>query len=67
MNLTAIGGRRFLLTLGCGIVSSILVWHAKISDTVFATVIIATVGAYITGNTFQKVKESKEETKQGDQ
>ena len=50
------GGRRFLLTLGCGLVTSLLCWFGKIDGTVFATVIIATVGTYIAGNTVQKVK-----------
>lgn len=60
--ISTIGGRRFLLTAGCGITCTVLVWYAKISDQVFATVIIATVAAYITGNTFQKVKGSNEPT-----
>ena len=62
MTIADMGGRRFLLTLGCGLASTVLVWYAKISDGVFATVIIATVGAYITGNTVQKVKGSNEPT-----
>lgn len=62
MSLTCVGGRRFLLTVGCGIASTVLVWFAKISDEVYATVIIATVGAYIAGNTVQKVKGSNEPT-----
>ncbi len=51
-----VGGRKFFLTLGCGIACTALVWFAKISDQVFATIIIATVGAYITGNVVQDVK-----------
>lgn len=54
--ITSIGGRRFLLTLGCGIASTALVWYGKISDDVFATVVIATVGAYIAGNVTQRIK-----------
>lgn len=60
MNIASWGGRRFLLTVGCGIASTALVWFSKISDEVYATVIIATVGAYIAGNTVQKVKGSNE-------
>lgn len=56
MNLTQFGGRRFLLTIGCGLATTGLCWFAKISGEVFATVIIATVGAYIAGNTVQKLK-----------
>ncbi|MBF8177648.1 hypothetical protein [Herminiimonas contaminans] len=60
MSIAGLGGRRFMLTLGCGIACTVLVWNGKISDQVFATVIIATVAAYITGNTFQKVKGANE-------
>lgn len=56
MNLSTIGGRRFLLTLGCGIACTLLVWYAKISDSIFRDIIIATVAVYISGNTWQKVK-----------
>lgn len=56
MTINCLGGRRFLLTVGCGLATTILVWYGKISDEVYATVIIATVGAYIAGNTMQKVK-----------
>jgi hypothetical protein len=51
-----IGGRRFLLTLGCGMACTLLVWEAKISDAIFRDIIIATVAAYIAGNVVQKVK-----------
>jgi L-lactate utilization protein LutB len=52
----ACGGRRFLLCVGCGIATTALTAFGKIGGEVYATVIIATVGAYITGNTFQKVR-----------
>lgn len=55
----AVGGRTFVLTLGCGLVTSLLTWFDKIDGTVYATVIIATVGAYITGNTVTAVKGSQ--------
>lgn len=58
--LTYLGGRRFLLALGCGIATSILCWHGKISGDVYATVVIATVGAYIAGNVWQKVSGTGE-------
>lgn len=51
------GGRRFFLTLGCGIVCTILVAHGKISDAIFRDIIMGTVGFYIAGNVYQKVKE----------
>lgn len=48
------GGRRFVMTMGCGIVTTILCWFGKIDGGTYATVICATVAAYITGNTAQK-------------
>lgn len=51
------GGRKFFLTLGCGIACTLLVWFTKISDAVFATIILGTVGAYITGNVYQKSQQ----------
>lgn len=50
------GGRRFLLTVGCSIAATVLVWHGKISDSSYVTLITLTAAAYITGNTIQKVK-----------
>lgn len=58
--ITALGGRRFLMAVGAGIVCTVLVWYGKISDQVFAAVVVATVAAYITGNTIQKVKGTAE-------
>jgi hypothetical protein len=58
--ITTLGGRRFLLTLGCGAACTVLVWFAKISDAVFATVVVSTVGAYIAGNVTQKIKAPQE-------
>lgn len=54
----SLGGRRFLLTLGCGAVTAFLCWHGKISGEVYAAVTIATIGAYITGNVVQKANEA---------
>ena len=53
-----LGGRRFILTMGCGIASTVLVWFDKIDGMTFSAVIIATVAAYITGNTWQKKNEA---------
>jgi hypothetical protein len=56
MNFDTIGGRRFIMTMGCGIACTVLVWHSKISDAIFRDIVIATVAAYIAGNVVQKVK-----------
>lgn len=53
------GGRRFIMSMGAGISSTVLVWFSKISDQVFATIVIACVAAYITGNTAQKNTEAR--------
>lgn len=50
---------KFLTTVGCGFVTSLLCWYGKIDGNVYATVIIATVGAFIVGDVTQKVKEAK--------
>lgn len=56
MNFTQYGGRRFLLTVGCGAVCSVLLWFGKLSDPSFTTIILGTVAVYIAANTTQKVK-----------
>jgi len=57
--LDSIGGRRFLLALSTNLITAFLVLADRVSDVVYATVIIATVGAYIAGNTAERLK-SKE-------
>jgi hypothetical protein len=54
MNLDVIGGRRFLMTMGCGAACTALVWFGKIDGNIFRDVVIATVAVYIAGNTYQK-------------
>lgn len=56
MNLETFGGRRFLMTMGCGVACTVLVWYAKISDAIFRDIIIATVACYIAGNVTQRIK-----------
>lgn len=54
--LTELGGRRFVMTMGCGVACTALVWFAKIDGAIFRDIIIATVAVYIAGNTMQKIK-----------
>lgn len=59
MNIANLGGRRFLLTLGCGMATTLLQYLGKLDPvgSTYALVVVGTVGAYITGNTVQKVKQ----------
>ena len=52
-----IGGRRFIMSMGAGIATTALTWFGKIDGATYALVVIGTVGAYITGNTAQKLKQ----------
>lgn len=51
----SLGGRRFLMSLGAGLSSTVLVWFGKITPEVYQWIVLGTVAAYITGNTTQKV------------
>lgn len=54
-----LGGRRYVLAIGAGIVATVLQWFGKLdaAGTTYAVIVIGCVGAYITGNTVQKVKQ----------
>jgi len=54
------GGRRFLLSFASLWVGSALLMGHYIGESIYRDIVIATVGAYILGNTIQKVKESAE-------
>ena len=57
-----IGGRKYTMTLGCGLVTALLQWHGKLDPGgyTYGLVIGATVGAYIGGNIWQKKNEEKQ-------
>ena len=61
MNLTALGGRRFLLCVGVGIATTVLQFCGKFdaAGNTYMLVILGTVGGYITGNIAQKKIEAK--------
>lgn len=48
--------RKFVLVLGCGAITSLLTYLGKLEGSVYATVILGTVGVYIAGNVAQKPK-----------
>lgn len=54
----AYGGRRFLLTLGAGIVDTLLLWFGKLDATSYVTLTMGTVGVYIGAAVYEKVKNN---------
>lgn len=52
-----LGGRRFILCLGCGVASTALLIGGYITETTWRDVVMGTVGAYIIGNVWQKREE----------
>jgi hypothetical protein len=48
--------RKFIVSVLSLVSVSVLVWFGKIDDGVFATCLVATVGAYLAANVAQKVK-----------
>jgi len=48
--MSKLGGRKFLLCLGCGVVTSVLLWFGKLDGGAYTTIILGTVGAFIVGN-----------------
>jgi hypothetical protein len=53
-----VGGRRFTLTCGAGLVNTGLLIARFIDQGTYLTLTLATVGAYIGANTAQKWKEA---------
>lgn len=55
MNLASYGGRRFILALGAGVMTTALQWFGKLDPAgmAYTATIGATVAAYITGNVFE--------------
>lgn len=53
-NLHNLLSRKFILAFFTLLSCTLLVWSDSISDGVYSAVVIATVGAYITGNVIQK-------------
>jgi hypothetical protein len=60
MNFINIGGRRFVVTIGAGIMTTLLQWYGKLdpAGTTYGLVIAATVGAYIAGGTMDNRRET---------
>lgn len=56
MNFYTVGGRKFILTLGCGLVNAVLLWFGKLDAAAYATITLATVSVFIGGNVYQSIK-----------
>jgi len=57
------GGRRFLLSVMAGVSATALQWFGKLdpAGTTYGLLMAGCVGAYIAGNTTQKVKQGAPE------
>lgn len=67
MNFTILGGRRFVLAVGAGMVTTLLQWFGKLdpAGAAYSAVVIATVAAYITGNAVENRDNAKFKTPAG--
>jgi len=54
-----LASRKFILAILSLCSSSLLVYLDKISDGVYSTIIVATVGAYLTANVLQRKEDIK--------
>lgn len=52
-------GRKFLLVILTLFIASVLVWFAKIGDSIYRDIIFTVVAVYISGNVFQKKYEAE--------
>jgi len=52
--ISRITSRKFIVALLSLLSASLLVYLGKIDDGVYATVVVSTVGAYLTANVFQR-------------
>lgn len=52
--------RKFIVALAAIVSATLLMWFGKIADGVYSTILVATIGAYLTANVAQKtlVKET---------
>lgn len=55
-NIQNLGGRRFILTMLTGFATVCLVYLGKIDSSTYSLVTLGTVGAFITGNVYESVK-----------
>ena len=60
MRYDTVGGRRFLLALGAGVVATFLQWFGKLDPAggSYAMIVLGTVASYITGNVMEGKKNA---------
>lgn len=63
--LYALGGRRFFMTMGAGIVNTILFAWGVLSENGYITLSGMTIGAYVAANTFESWKGDAPQPKKG--
>ncbi|MEI6422385.1 MAG: hypothetical protein WCP55_09215 [Lentisphaerota bacterium] len=49
-----LGGRKFILAVMALVLASALCWFEHIHEGVYSVIVVAVIGAYITGNVTQK-------------
>lgn len=67
INLQALGGRKFILTMLTGISTSVLVYLKSIPPEIYSMVTLGTVGAFIMGNSTESIKNKQAEVSAGKQ
>jgi hypothetical protein len=55
----ALGGTRFLLTVGNGIVCSVLLMGGHLTGSEFVTIVLSTTAVYIGADTYHRVQAKK--------
>jgi len=57
--ISALGGRRFLMTLGAGAVHTVLLVMGYMNEQTYMTLTLSTVAVYIGASTYQKTQEMR--------
>ena len=61
LNLFALGGRKFIVTMLTGLSASVLVYMKSIPPEIYSMVTLGTVGAFIMGNSTESIQNKKAE------
>lgn len=59
MNFDRYGGRTYLLTVGCGLVTSVMRWFDKLDNPSFVLVITSSVCAFIAKSSFDEHSKTR--------